>query len=80
MRGGSLNSDWFASIHNSQLRRVQWIFYPGHAGVQRNERAGNLAGSANIDDRLTLNGPTVIALVVITSPVEEWKKPLPGTL
>ena len=27
------------------------------------ERAGNLVGSANIDDRLTLNGPTVIALV-----------------
>ena len=39
VRGGRLYADWFDTIQNSQLRRLQWIFCPGHAGVCGNERA-----------------------------------------
>ena len=60
---GSLYADWFRTVQDSQIRRLQWIFCPGHAGVKGNERADRLAGSATIDEGLTLDPPTVIALV-----------------
>ena len=63
IKTGHLYADWFTCVSNSQLRRLQWIFCPGHAGVKGNERADKLAGSANIEGTLTLDPPTVTALV-----------------
>ena len=63
IRGGSLYADWFATIQQSQMMRLQWIFCPGHAGVCGNERADKLAGSAAIEGGLTLDPPTVLSTV-----------------
>lgn len=61
---GSLYADWFKTIQDTNsIRRLQWIFCPGHSGVKGNERADELAGSANIEGMLTLDAPTVIGLV-----------------
>ena len=50
-------------ISTSILERLTWIFSPGHAGVQGNERADSLAGAAAIDNNLTIDPPTVIECV-----------------
>ena len=60
---GFLHADWFSAIKRSNLRAITWIFCPGHAGVRGNERADQLAGSAAIKGSLTLDPPTVTALV-----------------
>ena len=64
IHAGSLYGDWVKTIQDTNsIRRLQWIFCPGHAGVKGNERADKLAGSANIEGVLTLDSPTVIGLV-----------------
>ena len=60
IRGGSLHSDWRDPIRNSKLKKLTWLFCPGHAGVLGNERADQLAGSAPITGTLTLDPATVI--------------------
>ena len=37
-----LYADWISIISDSSLERLTWIFIPGHAGVQGNERANSL--------------------------------------
>ena len=67
-------ADWFDTIQNSQLRRLQWIFCPGHAGVCGNERADKLAGSAIVEGSFTLDAPTVMSTIryhLASSKVEE---------
>ena len=64
IQAGSLYADWVQTIQDTQgISRLQWIFCPGHAGVKGNERADQLAGSAEIEGVLTLDSPTVIRLV-----------------
>ena len=63
IEGGRLYADWLVSIENSDLRRLQWIFCPGHAGVRGNERADELAGTAVVGGELKLDGPTVLRIV-----------------
>ena len=63
IQGGRLYADWLTSISSSDLRRLQWIFCPGHAGVIGNERADELAGTAVIGGELKLDGPTVLRIV-----------------
>ena len=58
-----LYADWVPIISDSCLERLTWIFSPGHAGVQGNERADSLAGAAIIDNNLTIDPPTVIQCV-----------------
>ena len=58
-----LYADWVPLIADSALESLTWIFSPGHAGVQGNERADSLAGEAAIDGNLTLDPPTVIQCV-----------------
>ena len=60
---GLLHADWITSIRQSNLQCVRWIFCPGHAGVRGNERADALAGEATNESTLTLDPPTVLALV-----------------
>ena len=48
VRQCNLHADWYPLINNSGIRRIIWIYCPGHAGVQGNETADRLAGSAQI--------------------------------
>ena len=52
IRSGSLYIDWIDAINKSHLRKITWLFCPGHAGVKGNERADELAGNASVGDRL----------------------------
>ena len=56
-------ADWIPSIKDSQLQSLKWLFCPGHSGVQGNERADNLAGTAAVDNNITLDPPTEMAHV-----------------
>ena len=55
--------DWLKSLRNSALEKLTWVFSPGHAGVLGNERADTLAGTAAIDNNLTLDPPTVLQCI-----------------
>ena len=59
----NLYADWGPIISSSKLERLTWVFSPGHAGVQGNERADSLAGTAAIDNNFTIDPPTVIECV-----------------
>ena len=63
VRNEFLYADWMPLISGSSLENITWIFSPGHAGVQGNERADSLAGDAAIDGNLTLDPPAVIQCV-----------------
>ena len=56
-------ADWMKALQDSALERLTWIFSPGHAGVSGNERADSLAGTAAIDNNLTLDPPSVLQCV-----------------
>ena len=60
---GMLYCDWINLIKRSELQTITWLFCPGHSGVQGNERADELAGSAVIGDQMTLDPPLVLATV-----------------
>ena len=60
---GMLYRDWINLIKRSELQTITWLFCPGHSGVQGNERADELAGSAVIGDQMTLDPPLVLATV-----------------
>ena len=48
IRQGNLHADWTPLINASNIRRIIWIYCPGHAGVKGNETADRLAGNAQI--------------------------------
>ena len=58
-----LYADLVELIHTKQLQTITWILCPGHAEVMCNERADSLAGTADINDELTLDLPVVMAHV-----------------
>ena len=60
---GMLYSDWIDLIKRSELQTITWLFCPGHSGVQGNERADELAGTAVVGDQMTLDSPLVLATV-----------------
>ena len=60
---GMLYRDWINLIKRSELQTITWLFCPGHSGVQGNERADELAGSAVIGDQMTFDPPLVLATV-----------------
>ena len=58
---GQLYADWLELLWCSQLRKLTWLFCPGHSGVRGNERADRLAGSAQPGEgTLTLDPPLVL--------------------
>ena len=64
VRCGQLYADWVEPLRNSHLKKLTWLFCPGHSGVRGNERADRLAGSAQPgEDRLILDPPAVIKSV-----------------
>ena len=61
---GQIYTDWVGPIFCSRLKKLTWLFCPGHADVRGNERADWLAGSAQPGDaRLLLDTRTVLGLV-----------------
>ena len=48
VRQGNLHADWYPLINSSSIRRITWIYCPGHAGVIGNETADRLAGNAQV--------------------------------
>merc|ERR1712105_517469 len=58
-----LYADWLRILTDSSLQRTTWVLSPGHAGVKGNERADSLAGTATIDNNMTLDPPTVLQCV-----------------
>ena len=52
--------DWHIAMHGLRLKRLLWIYCPGHAGVSGNERADRLAGTADITSGLLLGRAEVL--------------------
>ena len=48
VRTGMLRAEWLASLRKTRVKRIVWIFSPGHAGVVGNEQADRLAGTAQL--------------------------------
>ena len=49
-KSGMGSPDWHVSMFNIHLRRILWVYCPGHAGVTGNDRADRLVGKATITD------------------------------
>ena len=52
--------DWNMSMVNIHLRRLLWVYCPGHAGVKRNDGADRLAGKATLTSGLLLGRSEVL--------------------
>ena len=52
--------DWEEVIVDIHLRKLLWIFCPGHAGAKGNYRADTLAGKATITSGLLLGRSEVL--------------------
>ena len=63
IKGGRLYADWVPLILESSLKKITWVFCPGHAGISGNERADELAGDAVINGSITLDPAQVVCLV-----------------
>ena len=60
VKSGMGSPDWHVSMFNIHLRKVIWEYCPGHAGVNGNDRADELAGKATITGRLRLRRSDVL--------------------
>src|SRR5579871_6638699 len=60
IRNGWLRHEWVEFIDSSKLRRLLWIYCPGHAGVRGNERADSLASRAPIMGDITMDKSNVL--------------------
>ena len=54
------NPDWNVSIVDINLRKLLWVYCPGHAGVKGNDRANRQAGKATLTNGLLLGRPEVL--------------------
>ena len=52
--------DWNASMVDIHLLKLLWMYFPGHAGVRGNHRAGTLAGKATVTSGLLLGRSKVL--------------------
>ena len=48
------SQDWNVSMVEIHLRKLQCVYYPGHAGVKGNDRTDRLAGKATLTSGLLL--------------------------
>ena len=60
VKSGMGNPDWNVSLVNNHLRKLLWVYCPGHAGVKRNDRADRLAGKATLTSGLLLGRSEVL--------------------
>ena len=54
VKSGMGSPDWNVSIVDIHLRKLMWVYCPGHAGVKGNGRADRLAGKATLTSGLLL--------------------------
>ena len=52
--------DWNVSMVDIHLRKLPWVYCPGHAGVKGNDRADRLAGKATLTSSLLLGKSEVL--------------------
>ena len=64
IRGRHLHADWMQHINDSLIRKITWIFCPGHAGVVGNEHVDKLAGEAAISGNKVLLEPQAFVGIV----------------
>ena len=62
IRHGLFYHAWLNSIKASKLKKITFIFSPGHAGVKGNERADHLAGKAPVGTNFDLDCLTTTSL------------------
>ena len=54
VKSGMGSPDWNVSMVDIHLRKLLWVYHPGHAGVKGNDQADRLAGKAPITNGLLL--------------------------
>ena len=54
VKSGMGSPDWNVSMVDIHLRKLLWVYCPGHAGVKGNDRADRLAGKATITSGMCL--------------------------
>ena len=69
VKSGMGSPDWNESMVDIHLRKLLWVYCPGHAGVKGNDRADRLAGKATLTSGLLLG----------RSGVEKLETPPAGT-
>ena len=60
MKCGMGSSDWHVSMFHIHLRKLLWVYCPGHAGMKGNDRADRLAGKATLTSGLLLGRSEVL--------------------
>ena len=51
---GMGSSDWNVSMVDIHLRKLLWVYCPGHSGMKGNDRSDRLAGKATLTSSLLL--------------------------
>ena len=59
--------DWNVSMAGTHLRKFQWVYCPGHAGVKGNDRADRLAVKATISSCLRIGRLNIEELETLPS-------------
>ena len=54
VKSGMGGPDWNVSMVDIHLRKLLWVYCPGHAGVKGNDRADRLVGKATLTSALFL--------------------------
>ena len=60
VKRGKGSPDWNVLMVDIHLRKLTWVYYPGHAGMKRNDRADRLAGKQIITSVLFLGRSEVL--------------------
>ena len=60
VKSGMGSPDWNVSMADIHLRKLPWVYCPGHAGVKGNDRADRLAGKATLTGGLLLGRSEVL--------------------
>ena len=68
MKTGMGSPDWNASKVDIHLRKLLWVYCPGHAGVKENDRADRVAGKATLTSGLLLERSEVCVQELETLP------------
>ena len=60
VKRGMGSPDWNVLMVDIRLRKLLWVYCPGHAGVKENDRADRLAGKATLTGGLLLGRSEVV--------------------
>ena len=60
VKSGMGSPDWNVLMADIHLRKLTWVYYPGRAGVKRNDRANRLAGKQILTSVLFLGSSEVL--------------------